>query len=88
MTANEERADLQRDVQRSQVEPVAGIWACPNCGRRIQVITDSEQPKVQPFTCVCGTPMAPGEEHFEVGHDEATENAETRRVPDARESNR
>ena len=70
------------DLQRTQVEPAAGIWACPNCGRRIQVITDSDQPLVQPFVCACGTPMEPGEEHFEVGRDEATESAQVHRVSD------
>ena len=60
----------QREVQQTQVKPVAGIWLCPNCGRRIQVITESAQEKVQPFTCVCGTPMEPGEEHGQVGEKE------------------
>jgi hypothetical protein len=50
-------------VRRTQIDPVAGIWACDNCGRRIQVITDSEKPKVQSFICVCGAEMRPGEEH-------------------------
>lgn len=50
-------------VADSQIKPVAGIWTCPNCGRAIQVITDSETAKVQPFTCVCGAPMEPGEQH-------------------------
>jgi hypothetical protein len=50
-------------VRETQVDPVAGIWACDNCGRRIQVITASDTPKVQSFICVCGTEMRPGEEH-------------------------
>ena len=50
-------------VRETQIDPVAGIWACDNCGRRIQVITDSEVAKVQSFICVCGTEMRPGEEH-------------------------
>ena len=50
-------------VRETQVDPIAGIWACDNCGRRIQVITDSEVPKKQSFTCVCGAEMRPGEEH-------------------------
>jgi hypothetical protein len=78
----EQRPGLEREVQRTQVKPVAGIWVCTNCGRRIQVITESEVAKVQPFTCVCGTAMEPGDEHYEVGHDEATEEADTVRVPD------
>ena len=56
----------QREVRETQVKPVAGIWLCPLCGRRIQVITESERAKVQPFTCVCGTPMEAGEEHSQV----------------------
>jgi hypothetical protein len=31
------------------------------------VITESDQPKKQPFTCVCGAAMEPGEEHKAVG---------------------
>ena len=58
-----------RTVREQQIEPVAGIWACDNCGRRIQVIVDSEMPKKQPFTCVCGTPMKPGEEHAQPDKD-------------------
>jgi hypothetical protein len=52
-----------RFVRETQIDPIAGIWACDNCGRRIQVITDSEQEKVQSFICVCGAEMRPGEEH-------------------------
>ncbi len=50
-------------VKDTQIDPVAGIWACDNCGRRIQVITSSDKPKVQSFFCVCGAEMRPGEEH-------------------------
>jgi hypothetical protein len=42
-------------VRESQIDPVAGIWACDNCGRRIQLITDSDMEKVQSFICVCGS---------------------------------
>jgi hypothetical protein len=58
--------EIDREVEESQIRPIAGIWSCPNCGRRIQVITDSDQPEVQPFTCVCATQMEPGEEHAEL----------------------
>ena len=61
--------ETEREVKETQVSPVAGIWLCNNCGRRIQVITESETPKVQAFTCVCGTPMEPGEEHTEVSEE-------------------
>jgi hypothetical protein len=64
---------LEREVRETQVKPAAGIWVCGHCGRRIQVITESEHEKLQPFTCVCGTRMEPGEEHTEVGKDAATE---------------
>ena len=47
----------------SDVDPAAGIWACDRCGRRIQVITESEFEKVQAFACVCGATMRPGDEH-------------------------
>ena len=60
-------------VRETQINPVAGVWACDNCGRRIQVITSSEVPKVQSFFCVCGAEMRPGEEHVVVGEDEDTE---------------
>ena len=50
-------------VRETQIDPVAGVWACDNCGRRIQVVTDSEVEKVQSFICVCGAEMRPGEEH-------------------------
>ena len=55
-----------REVEETQIRPVAGIWACPNCGRKIQVLTESETPKVQAFVCVCGAQMEPGEEHVEL----------------------
>ena len=58
--AREQEAE---EVRETQINPVAGIWACMNCGRRIQVITESETAKVQPFICVCGAAMEPGEEH-------------------------
>ena len=58
--------EADREVEETQVRPTAGIWACSNCGRRIQLITDSSQPEVQPFVCVCGTQMDPGEEHREL----------------------
>lgn len=51
------------EIRETQLEPVAGIWRCPNCERRIQVMTDSDVPKVQAFVCVCGAKMEPGEEH-------------------------
>ena len=49
-----------REVRDTQVDPTAGVWLCDNCGRRIQLITDSDVPKKQAFTCVCGTTMTPG----------------------------
>jgi hypothetical protein len=51
------------EIEETQIKPVAGIWICNHCGRRIQVITSSQHEKVQPFTCVCGTDMEPGPEH-------------------------
>ena len=54
---------MQDEVREKQARPVAGIWACDNCGRRIQVLTESTVPKLQAFTCVCGREMRPGEEH-------------------------
>jgi hypothetical protein len=42
---------------------LAGIWKCPNCGAQVQVIVSSDRTPVQPFTCVCATPMVAGEEH-------------------------
>jgi hypothetical protein len=47
----------------TEVRPIAGIWVCHRCGRRIQVITDGSIEQKQPFTCVCGEPMEPGLEH-------------------------
>jgi hypothetical protein len=61
--------EVHNEVRELQVSPVAGVWACGHCGRRIQVITASDHPKVQAFTCVCGTAMAPGEEHSAVGEE-------------------
>lgn len=58
-----EREAERAEVRETQIKPVAGIWVCNHCGRRIQVITSSEHEKVQPFTCVCGTYMEPGPEH-------------------------
>lgn len=62
----------------TQIKPVAGIWACDNCGRRIQVIIEGSKPKVQPFTCECGQPMTPNEEHAQVGVNRAHENEATK----------
>jgi hypothetical protein len=67
MQRGTERELLNREVKDTQVQPVAGIWSCPNCGRRIQVITDSETEKRQAFVCVCGTAMLPNEEHTRPG---------------------
>ena len=64
-----------REVRETQVSPVAGIWVCPNCDRRIQVITESEVPKKQAFVCVCGTSMEPGEEHAQVGEERGEKDA-------------
>jgi hypothetical protein len=55
--------------QNAQVNPVAGIWICRRCGRRIQLISDGSIEKVQPFTCVCGNAMEPGPEHEQVLED-------------------
>jgi hypothetical protein len=57
---------LNTEVRQDQAMPVAGIWSCANCGRSIQVLTESQVPKKQAFTCVCGAAMEPGEEHVEV----------------------
>jgi len=54
------------------IEPVAGVWACDNCGCRIQVVTQSDKPALQAFTCTCGTAMRPGEEHKEIANDNNT----------------
>jgi hypothetical protein len=61
-----EREALDDQIEETQIKPVAGIWACPACGRRIQVITESDVEKKQAFVCVCGTSMEPGEEHARV----------------------
>jgi hypothetical protein len=60
---NQPTGSLSDQVQDNQTRPVAGIWACDNCGRRIQVIMESDTPKKQSFVCVCGSEMRPGEEH-------------------------
>ena len=60
------QSEVSREVSDGQAMPVAGIWSCPNCGRDIQVITESAVPKKQAFICVCGVAMEPGEEHVEV----------------------
>jgi len=60
---NQRQESMREQVRETQVKPVAGIWACDNCGRRIQVIMESTMPKKQPFVCVCGSEMRPGEEH-------------------------
>lgn len=64
-------ARVDREVRETQARPVAGIWACDNCGRRIQVITESTVAKKQSFVCVCGVEMRPGDEHSTPG-DEAS----------------
>jgi hypothetical protein len=67
-----QRAELNHEVRRDQPRPVAGVWACDNCGRRIQVVMESTVPKKQAFVCVCGAEMRPGDEHVAVGEDNAT----------------
>lgn len=64
---------LQHDVRDQQMQPVAGVWECPNCGRHIQVLTESNIEQKMPFRCVCGANMEPGESHVEV---------DTNRAPD------
>jgi hypothetical protein len=63
---NRQSERLNREVSDKQAMPVAGIWSCPNCGRHIQVITESAVRQKQAFTCVCSTAMEPGEEHVEI----------------------
>ena len=63
---NQRSESLQRDVRDREMRPVAGIWECPNCGRHIQVITESNVAQKVPFRCVCGTDMEPGESHVEI----------------------
>ena len=58
-----EAMNRRGQVSDTQVRPVAGIWACDKCGRRIQVIMESTVAKKQAFVCVCGAEMRPGEEH-------------------------
>jgi hypothetical protein len=53
-------------VADQQMRPIAGIWACPSCGRHIQVMTESNIEQKMPFRCVCGTDMEPGEDHKEI----------------------
>jgi hypothetical protein len=67
MTRQSDNEVLDKQVEETQIKPVAGIWACPNCNRRILVITESSVEKKQAFVCVCGTSMEPGEEHARVG---------------------
>jgi hypothetical protein len=61
-----------REVRETQIEPTAGVWYCDNCGRRIQVITESDEPKVQPFVCVCGATMQPGGEYSHLEPEESS----------------
>jgi rubrerythrin len=65
-TMNRRARDLREEIQEKQIKPVAGIWSCPYCGRHIQMVLDSTVPERQPFICVCGTPMEPGEQHAEL----------------------
>ena len=60
-------ASVDKEVRQTQARPVAGIWACDNCGRRIQVLMESSVPKKQAFVCVCGVEMTPGDEHSTPG---------------------
>jgi hypothetical protein len=60
---NQRHDSTHDEVREAQAKPVAGIWACDNCGRRIQVIMERTVPKKQAFVCVCGVEMRPGEEH-------------------------
>ena len=43
--------------------PKPGIWVCPHCECKLQIIVDPVHAWEQPFTCVCGTPMEPTEVH-------------------------
>jgi hypothetical protein len=60
---NQRNESISHEVRERQATPVAGVWLCPNCSRRIQVIMESTVPKKQAFVCVCGETMQPGEEH-------------------------
>jgi hypothetical protein len=60
---NERHSDRQMPgMAPEEVNPVAGVWICPNCARRIQVITDGVLDKTQPFICACGATMEPGDD--------------------------
>ncbi len=70
MNERKTETDLRQEkdeVRRKQPRPVAGIWYCSRCERRIQVLTEGSAPMAQPFVCVCGSPMEPGEEHTVIG---------------------
>ena len=68
------RQPVNGEVRQTQIDPIAGVWTCPNCGRSIQLITDSDVAKKQAFTCVCGTSMQPGEEHATLGEGKLPQN--------------
>lgn len=39
---------------------ISGVWKCPDCGGQIQIIVPQTALN-QPFICMCGAPMVPGE---------------------------
>jgi hypothetical protein len=41
---------------------ISGIWKCPDCGGQVQIIVAPNTSLNQPFICMCGAPMVPGEE--------------------------
>jgi hypothetical protein len=57
------RKELAETEVQGDVASLASLWKCPQFGAQIQVIVAPDGPIEQPFTCVDGTSMIPGEEH-------------------------
>jgi hypothetical protein len=55
----EEAAESRRTAGQAAI---SGIWKCPDCGGQVQIIVAPETALNQPFICMCGAPMVPGEE--------------------------
>jgi hypothetical protein len=57
------RKELAETEVQGEAASLASLWKCPQCGAQIQIIVGPQGPIKQPFTCVDGTAMVPGEEH-------------------------
>jgi hypothetical protein len=61
-TSSVTRDEVAEAKETAGAASISGLWKCPDCGGQIQIIVAPETALNQPFICMCGSPMAAGEE--------------------------